>query len=634
MPPASTLGARKPRYPKIPVRPVLTTDPPRDGSRPSRSSGSSSLPAVSPSPPITLGSQAPPTSPIMTFGLSSLPSAISSKRRRTTTPLSSTTSSLDGSLAAGASAKPHDEDLMKLITPGPRMEVSPNSTVTGVGDEVESIIKDTGSSTDAITSTGTQITRKGAPPIYNRTRGSKTLALEIARDPLQRAEAIRRYRKDIKSAGDTSKFNKVTWTMLHAAWWAFVGVSWPAFPLTPAKVEGVGVLLKAAGYRSADNYMTAAKEEHIGGGHPWTDALTQAAHHFHLSTNRGLGPSKQSEPLDFEACIKLGVGEDPPFDGGPVGLANLIVLFTYFLLRDIEGSLARWADIYLNRKKKTVTWRLSVSKTDPAAKGCERTWGCLCSPHSVACPFHAALAQDELLAKRFPKHSRDELPLFPTAAGDTVTTGNMVKTVEHLAVLTGEPLKTKTGVNRFGRHSWRSMGAVWLTRARVEIFRIQLLARWSHRVITHYARMAPLTGLTEHVRELQTVNSLSKVIEDLKESLDMLKSKHTNLEEHVIKEIRDEIKTKADLEDSVTKPNDYVKNTETGIFHKTRASTIGDVPILWKARCGWKFGSTFFEKQTAYPDDAKALCDKCFYRERLDLKNRAAQLLLRELTAS
>ena len=94
--------------------------------------------------------------------------------------------------------------------------------------------------------------------------------------------------------------------MLHAAWWAYVGVTWPAYPLTPPKVEGVGVLLKAAGYRSADNYAMAAKEEHISRGFAWADALAQAAHHFHLSTNRGLGPSKQSEPLDFEACVKLG----------------------------------------------------------------------------------------------------------------------------------------------------------------------------------------------------------------------------------------------------------------------------------------------------------------------------------------
>ena len=280
-----------------------------------------------------------------------------------------------------------------------------------------------------------------------------------------------------------------------------MGVSWAAFPLTPEKIEGVGSLMKASGYRSADNYMSAAKEEHISLGYSWTEQLAQAALRFHLSTSRGLGPSKQSEPLDFKMCVKLALSDDPPFIGGPIGIMNLIVLFTYFLLREIEGALARWSDVHLNLVACTVTWRLPVSKTDPAAKGCERTWGCLCGPHCVACPFHAALAQNDLLSKKFPQHVTDkDIPFFPTAEATTVTAENMVKTVEFLADKTGQPLKTKSGVNRFGKHSWRSTGAVWLTAMRLEMFRIQLLARWSHRVIIYYARLAPLTGLTEHVK--------------------------------------------------------------------------------------------------------------------------------------
>ena len=65
-------------------------------------------------------------------------------------------------------------------------------------------------------------------------------------------------------------------------------------------------------------------------------------------------------------------------------------------------------------KANTVTWRLPVSKTDAAAKGCERTWGCLCSPRAIACPYHAAVAQDKLLMDKFPEHREDrDIPLFP-----------------------------------------------------------------------------------------------------------------------------------------------------------------------------------------------------------------------------
>ena len=82
-------------------------------------------------------------------------------------------------------------------------------------------------------------------------------------------------------------------------------------------------------------------------------------------------------------------------------------------------------------------------------------------------------------------------------------------------------------------------------------------------------------------------------------------------------------------------PNVYVKNSVTGVFHTVMASTFGGVPILWKARCGWKFGATFFEKVYNGPADAKVLCDKCFvYQGRLDLKSQAAQEFLCELMAS
>ena len=122
--------------------------------------------------------------------------------------------------------------------------------------------------------------RKTAPPIYNNTRGNKDMALEIAADPEARRKAMGDFEKDTRSAGDTSRFNKLTWIALRVAWWAFEGVKWAAWPLTPEKIAGVGALLKASGYRSAYNYLTAAKDEHIALGWPWTDQLARAAKLF------------------------------------------------------------------------------------------------------------------------------------------------------------------------------------------------------------------------------------------------------------------------------------------------------------------------------------------------------------------
>ena len=92
----------------------------------------------------------------------------------------------------------------------------------------------------------------------------------------------------------------------------------------------------------------------------------------------------------------------------------------------------------------------------------------------------------------------------------------MVDLVDAIAELLGQPLCTKSGVRRYGKHSWRATGAVYLTSLRMELYRIQLLARWSSPVIMHYARLAPLTNITEHVRELQVAENMSNMIKNIK----------------------------------------------------------------------------------------------------------------------
>eukprot|EP00971_Amphidinium_carterae_P197040 3910955-Amphidinium_carterae.1 len=51
------------------------------------------------------------------------------------------------------------------------------------------------------------------------------------------------------------------------------------------------------------------------------------------------------------------------------------------------------------------SFHLAASKIDPAALGCWRTWGCVCSGHIqgtlALCPYHAAKAQVTMLHDRF-----------------------------------------------------------------------------------------------------------------------------------------------------------------------------------------------------------------------------------------
>ena len=100
----------------------------------------------------------------------------------------------------------------------------------------------------------------GRPPVYNKIRGSKRAAMDIIGDAAKRRAALEEYRKDKRSAGDTSDFNLKTWIEYHDGWYrSEVGVVPPAFPLTAAHIEAVGSVLKGADYRSSYNYLNAAK---------------------------------------------------------------------------------------------------------------------------------------------------------------------------------------------------------------------------------------------------------------------------------------------------------------------------------------------------------------------------------------
>ena len=135
-------------------------------------------------------------------------------------------------------------------------------------------------------------------------------------------------------------------------------------------ISAPGVPPDAGAHRSGRK-LNAAKRQHQRLGYQWDDRLELAGREFLMSTRRGLGPARQSEPVDFEKLVNMDIGNDPLCEGGPVGPHNAMVLSNYFQARGVEGSMAKVSDVALNSETRTVAWRLSVSKTDPAALGCE-----------------------------------------------------------------------------------------------------------------------------------------------------------------------------------------------------------------------------------------------------------------------
>lgn len=96
----------------------------------------------------------------------------------------------------------------------------------------------------------------------------------------------------------------------------------------------------------------------------------------------------------------------------------MIIGCFFFMLREIEISLALWRSITVDAAKHTVTWVLAASKCDFRALGKSRTWGCICSGCDATepCPYHAIRAQRRLVEDTLGINGSDldSYPVFPT----------------------------------------------------------------------------------------------------------------------------------------------------------------------------------------------------------------------------
>ena len=134
----------------------------------------------------------------------------------------------------------------------------------------------------------------------------------------------------------------------------------------------------------------------------------------------------------------------------------------------------------------------------------------------------------------------------------------------------------------------------------------------------HYARLAPLDGLTEHLREWQASSSLGKVIQDIQGSLDNLDTKYGHFDKHDLDELRQDIRSRQPVQPGIPEHQRYVTNSETQVCHEVLSCT--GAPINWESRRSWKFGRREFKWANSIPEGITAICDECFYRSRLERK--------------
>ena len=209
--------------------------------------------------------------------------------------------------------------------------------------------------------------------------------------------------------------------------------------------------MKAAHYRSYENYVCRMRELHERAGHVWSRQHELEARQGIRSVTRGMGPPRQSGPLPAESLGDVDSGA-VQVAGGPVGFIDVCVIGMGVLLREAEVAYARRTHMYLCEKTCVVRLELPTSKTDVTAIGCSRSWGCICSAAaSPLCVFHSAQRHLQLIDRLFGHMDREQTqrPLFPGLDGRTCAKDGVVKAIDAVAaVMTADDWDSQSMLER------------------------------------------------------------------------------------------------------------------------------------------------------------------------------------------
>ena len=287
-------------------------------------------------------------------------------------------------------------------------------------------------------------------------------------------------------------------------------------PFTVRVVYALGSALKWRKYRAAEQYLYMARATAERRGAVVSKAASRAVTDMIRSCRRGLGPSRRCEGLIMENLPALPGGAAAWAAGGPMRPRSVLVIGSWYMLREIEFSNAETRSVHFNMAVLSITLTLPVSKADPSALGTSVTHGCCCLSvatdgleHSACkelmrsralCPFHQLLDHMAILRRTFPKRfdnngwARPGFPLFPDSSGRVCTKEGVAATIRRAAALLGQPTHDPGGLALHTGHALRVTGAQALARAGLSEHQISLLARWGSAAVLRYIRTAPLAS--------------------------------------------------------------------------------------------------------------------------------------------
>ena len=433
-----------------------------------------------------------------------------------------------------------------------------------------------------------------ASPVYGRKKrkASAELALAIAVDENLAKHADEEFENQLLAEGTV----KVKGSM-DALWVKICEArKLTPYPLSPTTIMQVAAVMKAAGYRSIPAYLYQARQVHVRAGHMWTDELELALKDAKRGALRGLGPPSRAVVFPLSVLAKLPAKPKHELGSWP----NARILAS----REVELSTLSLSsdEILLNEERETVALRLSVSKSDPQAKGCSRTLACCCSKSGAnSCPFHAAKELILIQEKRTQRKQSHMLAWQTPLIGTVDDPYTFVSKEAVIAALRDDmtwlrdegELPQEFHVDGVSGHSFRRSGAQQLALDGVPLDLIQHLARHSSQAILAYVEDAlekcpgAATRLLEHFSLQEQIASLVakvKTLEDLEQRIaQAVLGQNQNGNPTGLDEKRVQTMIESFLRPSV------VLNVCTSKFHSALGNQHLISPADWTTRCGWSW---------------------------------------------
>ena len=394
----------------------------------------------------------------------------------------------------------------------------------------------------------------------------------------------------------------------HQSWFS---AEVPVLPLNMTKVDAIAAMFKTGGYRSFDNYLSRAREEH-GKTYLEDAALERACRLASRSANRGLGPSRQAASYDLDKLLGLdSVSVECGSDEAPRHAKGLLILGAFFMMREIEAAAAQVHHVRIDRTHRVVYWDLPVSKSDVRALGKTRSWGCLCGGGTkFVCPYCEA---DGILQFHAQRDSDKDSPFFQDRLGRVLKKVKVVEAIVNIMKELDTMAPGQGGDQSWGGHSMRVSGARHLAAMGLEISLIQLIGRWGSEVVRRYVSDAPLSTVTSVYKQKLTNRDLKEEIARLA-SVDDSGSlrRSSGPSESALLTMRGEVDMMKTQIHELELPLLCIMNDSSKIWHQSMIDAPS-APSEWKARCGWRFGFVGFTRSKHLPTSCQT-CRKCMPR--------------------